>query len=290
MTYIGRFAPSPSGALHFGSLIAAIGSYLQAKKNNGKWLVRMEDIDPPREVKGAADNILRTLEAFGLHWDDTVLYQHTRYEAYQAQLENWLYSQEAYYCSCTRKQIQEIGGLYKGKCRTLGLHAGNCAMRIRIDNPVLTFEDRKHGTISLDPDMATEDFIVKRRDGLFAYNLAVVLDDIYQGVTEVVRGADLIEPTGRQVSLYQKLEAVKVNYLHLPLALNHQGNKLSKQNHASAIDKHDPAPAIAAALDFLGHRIPDELQGAAVSELLAWARTYWDIDRLPKQISVNTAF
>ncbi len=290
MTYIGRFAPSPSGALHFGSLVAALGSYLQAKKNNGKWLVRMEDIDPPREIKGAADDILRTLDAFGLHWDDTVLYQHTRYEAYQAQLESWLDSQEAYYCACTRKQIQEIGGIYQGRCRNLGLNNEGCAIRLRMDNPVLTFHDIKHGTISLDPGMAAEDFIVKRRDGLFAYNLAVVLDDIYQGVTEVVRGADLIEPTGRQVSLYQKLGAVKVSYLHLPLALNHQGNKLSKQNHAPAIDKHDPAPAIAAALDFLGHSIPDELQGAPVSELLAWARIYWDIDRLPKQISVNTAF
>lgn len=290
MQYIGRFAPSPSGPLHFGSLVAALGSYLQAKANNGKWLVRIEDIDPPREVAGAADAILNTLEAYGLHWDDSLLYQHNRYEAYQAQIDTWLAAGEAYYCQCTRRQIKDAGGLYPGTCRHRTLDKEGSAVRVCIDNPVTEFVDIKHGTLSLDPAMAAEDFIIKRRDGLFAYNLAVVLDDIYQGVTEVVRGADLIEPTGRQVSLYQKLGAPQVSYLHLPLALNADGNKLSKQNHAPAIDNAHPGPAMEAALTFLGHPPPKELHGAPVAELLWWGIENWQISKLPSKTEVITAF
>lgn len=290
MQYIGRFAPSPSGPLHFGSLIAALGSYLQARANNGKWLVRIEDIDPPREVAGAADAILKTLEAYGLHWDDSLLYQHDRYDAYQAQIDAWLATGEAYYCQCTRRQIKDAGGLYPGTCRHRTLGNEGSAVRVCIDNPVTEFVDIKHGVMSLDPAMAAEDFIIKRRDGLFAYNLAVVLDDIYQGITEVVRGADLIEPTGRQVSLYQKLGASQVSYLHLPLALNSDGNKLSKQNHAPAIDNVRPGPAMEAALTFLGHPPPKELHGAPVTDLLQWGIENWQISKLPSKTEVITAF
>ncbi|WP_407331412.1 tRNA glutamyl-Q(34) synthetase GluQRS [Enterovibrio sp. 27052020O] len=290
MQYVGRFAPSPSGPLHFGSLIAALGSYLQARANQGRWLVRIEDIDPPREVEGSADAILHTLDAYGLHWDDKVLYQHTRYDAYQSQIETWLTNGNAYYCQCTRRQIKDAGGIYPGTCRQRSLDSEHSAVRICIDNPVCEFIDVKHGAIKLDGAMASEDFIIKRRDGLFAYNLAVVLDDIFQGVTEVVRGADLIEPTGRQVSLYQKLGASPVSYLHLPLALNADRNKLSKQNHAPAIDNANPGPALEAALAFLGHPIPVDLHGAKVEELLLWGIENWQINKLPAATEVITAF
>ncbi|CZF78152.1 tRNA glutamyl-Q(34) synthetase GluQRS [Grimontia marina] len=290
MQYIGRFAPSPSGPLHFGSLVAALGSYLQAKAHQGKWLVRIEDIDPPREVGGAVDAILKTLDAYGLHWDDGILYQHDRYDAYQAQIERWLTNGDAYFCQCTRRQIKDAGGIYPGTCRHRTLDAEGSAVRVCLDNPVTEFVDVKHGVMQLDPAMAAEDFIIKRRDGLYAYNLAVVMDDIHQGITEVVRGADLIEPTGRQVSLYQKLGAPQVSYLHLPLALNADGNKLSKQNHAPAIDNTHPGPALEAALAFLGHPVPAELKGAPVEELLLWGEKNWQISKLPNETEVITAF
>lgn len=292
MQYIGRFAPSPSGALHFGSLVTALGSYLQAKSQGGKWLVRIEDIDPPREVKGAAAAILSSLEAFGLEWDDSVLYQHTRLDAYQAQIDSWLSKNQAYYCNCSRKQIKEMGGIYQAHCRNL--HQKPCqdafSIRLTLDEPITSFEDLHLGLQQLNPEMASEDFIIKRRDGLFAYNLAVVLDDIYQGVTEVVRGADLIEPTGRQMSLYKKLHKAPVRYLHLPLALNQEGHKLSKQNHARPIDSKKPASTLASALAFLGHPLPKELEGAPVTQSLQWAKKEWQLTRVPKTSSVITAF
>ncbi len=292
MQYIGRFAPSPSGALHFGSLVTALGSYLQAKSQAGKWLVRIEDIDPPREVKGAAANILSSLEAFGLEWDDSVLYQHTRLDAYQAQIDDWLSKSQAYYCNCSRKEIKEMGGIYQANCRKLNQipHQGAFAIRLTLDEPISSFEDLHLGLQQLNPAMAAEDFIIKRRDGLFAYNLAVVLDDIYQGITEVVRGADLIEPTGRQMSLYKKLHKAPVRYLHLPLALNHEGHKLSKQNHARPIDVKNPASTLAAALAFLGHPLPKDLEGAPVSLSLQWAKKEWQLAKVPKTSSVITAF
>ncbi|MFD2178752.1 tRNA glutamyl-Q(34) synthetase GluQRS [Veronia pacifica] len=288
--YIGRFAPSPSGPLHFGSLIAALGSFLQARANGGQWLVRIEDIDPPREVAGSASAILRTLEAYQLQWDRDVLYQSNRTEAYQHQIDQWLLSGEAYYCQCTRRQIKDSGGIYRGTCRHRVLGPDGSGVRLMIDSPVTTFSDLRHGDITLDKAMAAEDFIIKRRDGLFAYNLAVVLDDIYQGVTEVVRGADMIEPTGRQRALYHKLGAAPVSYLHLPLALNSKGHKLSKQNHAPAIDNRHPGPALEAALAFLELPVPVELSGASVSELLEWAVTNWQPMRLPAETEVITAF
>lgn len=290
MPYIGRFAPSPSGPLHFGSLVAAVGSYLQAKAQHGKWLVRIEDIDPPREVAGSAASILRTLEAYGLHWDDSVLYQSTRLDAYQAQIEQWLQQGDAYYCQCTRQQIKALGGIYNGQCRHQQLNGQHCAVRIAIDNPVVQFNDVKRGNIRLNPSLCAEDFIIKRRDGLFAYNLAVVMDDIYQNVNQVVRGADLIEPTGRQLALYQKLAAPPPSYLHLPLALNRDGSKLSKQNHAPAIGSDNPSDLLEQALTFLGHPVPHELQGAKTTELLAWATANWRIAQLPETGMVISTF
>jgi glutamyl-Q tRNA(Asp) synthetase len=249
--YTGRFAPSPSGELHFGSLIAALGSYLQARAKNGIWHVRIEDIDPPREVPGAADTILRQLERYGLHWDGEVLWQSQRHEAYREHLA-WLHEQGlCYYCTCTRARIHAVGGIYDGHCRDLRLPAQDAALRIRQTRPVLEFYDQLRGTLVADEPVAREDFIIHRRDGLFAYNLAVVVDDRFQGVSEIVRGADLIEPTVRQISLYQHFGWQAPDYLHLPLALNAEGNKLSKQNHAPALPEGDPRPEIIRALMFL---------------------------------------
>lgn len=289
-SYIGRFAPSPSGPLHFGSLVAALGSYLQAKKHQGKWLLRIEDIDPPREVPGSADSILTTLEAFGLEWDGDVLYQSKRESDYQAQITQWLDSGQAYYCQCTRKQIKAAGGYYPGTCRALGLSGEHTAVRLHTDAVITEFQDKLHGTLTIPRPLAEEDFIIKRRDGLYAYNLAVVLDDIHQGVTEVVRGADLIEPTGRQIALYQLLGEHQVSYVHLPLALNSEGNKLSKQNHASAVDNHTPKPALLAALNFLGLHFHPEWQLESLDTILEQAVDDWSLELVPRQTEVTTAF
>ncbi|WP_299129985.1 tRNA glutamyl-Q(34) synthetase GluQRS [uncultured Vibrio sp.] len=285
MNYIGRFAPSPSGPLHFGSLVAALGSYFQAKSNQGKWLVRMEDLDPPREMAGAADLILKTLEAYHLSWDGEVVYQSQRHDMYQAQVDQWVADKQAYYCQCTRKQIKALGGFYNGHCRHAGLiDSGEQAVRLCMDYPVESFDDVRHGTIQIPKALAEEDFIIKRRDGLFAYNLAVVLDDIDQGVTEVVRGADLIEPTGRQISLYKTLKQKTVSYLHLPLATDSLGNKLSKQNHATAIDLDNPKPTLLNAMQFLGFTIPEAICEASVDEILLWGCQQWNVSQLPDSL------
>lgn len=280
--YIGRFAPSPSGELHFGSLIAALGSYLQARASQGKWLVRIEDIDPPREVPGAADTILRQLEHYGLHWDGDVLWQSQRHEAYRERLA-WLSAQRlSYNCTCTRARIQSVGGVYDGHCRTLNLPAENAAVRLLQRAPVTRFHDRLSGEIRADELLACEDFIIHRRDGLFAYNLAVVVDDHLQGVTEIVRGADLVEPTVRQISLYHQFGWTAPDYIHLPLAVNAQGVKLSKQNHAPALPDGDPRPVLIDALRFLNQNVTNEWQDLRIDELLKIAIANWTLAAVPK--------
>ncbi len=291
MSYIGRFAPSPSGPLHFGSLIAALGSYLQAKSQQGKWLVRIEDLDPPREMPGASQLILQTLEAYGLHWDGEVVYQSQRHSLYQAQIDNWLASGEAYYCQCTRKQIKAAGEYYQATCRNKDIqNSQQCAVRLHLNHPVTHFYDQKHGQIVIPEALAQEDFIIKRRDGLFAYNLAVVLDDIAQGITEVVRGADLIEPTGRQISLYHQLQQQPVSYLHLPLAINPDGNKLSKQNHATGIDQAAVKTTLLMALQFLGFTLPIDFNDANIGQMLTWASQHWSLDLLPSSYQQASPF
>ena len=280
--YIGRFAPSPSGELHFGSLIAALGSYLQARANNGIWRVRIEDIDPPREVPGAAETILHQLEHYGLNWDGDVLWQSQRHDAYREHLA-WLHAQGlSYYCTCTRARIQSAGGVYDGHCRHLNLGPENAAVRLLQHSPVTHFNDFLLGEIHADKRLANEDFIIHRRDGLFAYNLAVVVDDHFQGVTEIVRGADLIEPTVRQISLHNVFGWDVPDYIHLPLALNAQGNKLSKQNHAPALPNGDPRPVLIDALRFLNQNVTSEWQDFGLDELLETAIDNWVLSAVPK--------
>lgn len=285
--YVGRFAPSPSGDLHFGSLIAALGSYLQARAQRGRWLVRIEDIDPPREVAGSASRILSALEHYGLYWDSEVLYQSQRHDAYHATLD-WLQQQDrSYHCCCTRSRIQQIGGIYDGHCRNLQLGSPGAALRLRQSNPVYAFEDRLQGKLHADPALAQEDFIIRRRDGLFAYNLAVVIDDDFQGVTEIVRGADLIEPTVRQIALYQHLQAPVPEYVHLPLALGNNGLKLSKQNHAPALPLNDPRPVLIEALKFLHQPQPESWQDLDLHMLLSWAVKHWQLENVPRQQAIT---
>ncbi|MEN4768699.1 tRNA glutamyl-Q(34) synthetase GluQRS [Duffyella gerundensis] len=282
-TCTGRFAPSPSGELHFGSLIAALGSYLDARAQHGRWLVRIEDIDPPREVPGAASAILQQLDHYGLHWDGEVLWQSQRHEAYREALR-WLQQhRQSYFCRCSRSRIQQTGGYYDGHCRDAGYGPENAALRLRQHHPVYQFHDLLRGDVVADAALAQEDFIIHRRDGLFAYNLAVVVDDHFQGVTEVVRGADLIEPTVRQIALYEQFSWPAPAWLHLPLALNPDGNKLSKQNHAPPLPTGDPRPTLVNALRFLGQTVSTGWLDLSLSQLLEQAIAVWDRRSIPRQ-------
>lgn len=286
---IGRFAPSPSGELHFGSLIAALGSYLSARAQQGRWLVRIEDIDPPREMPGAASTILYQLEHYGLHWDGDVLWQSTRHDAYREALA-WLQQhRQSYYCTCTRSRIQQIGGYYDGHCRDLHLGPAQAALRLRQHAPVYQFQDRLRGPLVVNRQLAEEDFIIHRRDGLFAYNLAVVVDDHFQGVTEIVRGADLIEPTVRQIALYHQFGWSVPAYLHLPLASDQQGHKLSKQNHAPALPGGDPRPVLVQALRFLGQPVSAGWRDEPLETLLQRAVTTWDSCLIPPENALKAA-
>lgn len=280
--YRGRFAPSPSGPLHFGSLVAAVASYLDAKAHHGKWLVRMEDIDTPRVVAGSDTLILKTLEAYGLHWDENVEYQSQRHSIYQATLSELVQQKCAYGCECTRKQIKLLGGFYNNHCRNKGISLNNNAIRIKQTHPTTEFDDLIKGAVQVDAHFAKEDFIIKRRDNLFAYQLVVVLDDIEQGITHIVRGADLVEPTVRQISLFQQLKSPVPAFAHIPLAVAEPGFKLSKQNHAPSIDLLNPLPNLMQAFDFLG--LPDNHQARfeSCTDALQWAVQNWHINHVPK--------
>jgi glutamyl-Q tRNA(Asp) synthetase len=232
--YRGRFAPSPTGPLHFGSLVAALGSYLDAKAHSGEWLVRIEDIDAPRTVPGAADDILRTLERFGLEWDGPVLYQSSRLEAYQAALEDLRRRDLVFPCGCSRK---DVGDRYPGTCRDgIRGRVDMASWRFRVPDEIVSFEDRRLGPQHQNVYDYVGDFVLKRADGLFAYQLAVVVDDAYQGITDIVRGEDLLDSTARQLLLQRALGLTQPHYTHLPVVLNEAGQKLSKQTGATALD------------------------------------------------------
>lgn len=291
--YRGRFAPSPTGPLHFGSLIAAVGSYLEAHRHGGQWLVRMEDIDPPREMPGAADGILRTLEAYGFAWDGPVLYQSWRAEAYQAVLEQLKRDGLLYPCACTRREIADsalagIEGLvYPGTCRH-GLPPGReaRAWRLRVEDAEIIFDDAIQGRQRQNLARDIGDFVLQRADGLYAYQLAVVVDDAQQGITHVVRGSDLLDSTPRQIALQQCLGYAQPAYAHLPVAANAAGEKLSKQTQAQALDPTRPVAALWQALNFLGQQPPAELQTVSLDEVWAWARAHWRLAAVPARRSI----
>ncbi len=296
--YRGRFAPSPTGPLHFGSLVAALGSWLDARAARGDWLLRIEDLDRARAQPGAADAILRALDAVGLVHDGAVEWQSRRMDLYADAMARLRADGACFACACSRREVadswarhhpgaqaaQAAGELvYPGTCRD-GLPPGRepRAWRLRVGEARIAFEDRIQGRI--DQSLADEvgDFVLLRADGFVAYQLAVVVDDAAQGITDVVRGADLLGSTARQVLLQQRLGCPPLRYAHLPVAVNAAGEKLSKQTLAPALDPEQAAVALQAAMDFLGHRPPGELRGASVRDLLEWGVAHWDVRRVPR--------
>ncbi|WP_066966575.1 tRNA glutamyl-Q(34) synthetase GluQRS [Microbulbifer sp. Q7] len=267
--YTGRFAPSPTGPLHFGSLVCALGSYLDAVAHGGHWLVRMEDLDPPREMPDAAARILKSLDAHGLHAHAPVQWQSRRHARYQEALEQLRQDNRVYPCSCTREQVRKAGGHRRENCvGNLGEHA----LRFHCAGATETFVDIWQGQQA---QSIAEDPILKRKDGLYAYQLAVVVDDIAQQVSCVVRGADLLDCTGVQLQLFRALGAEPPQFGHLPLVMNEGGQKLSKQNHATALDDTRAARNLCQALQFLGFHLPAELAEQAPRQILAWACARW---------------
>ncbi|WP_417666709.1 tRNA glutamyl-Q(34) synthetase GluQRS [Pseudidiomarina sp.] len=278
--YCGRFAPTPSGPLHFGSLLAALASYLDARACGGHWYVRIEDIDEPRAVSGADQLILEQLKQHELHWDGDIWYQSRRTEIYQAALQHLTDQQLTYRCECSRKQIKALGPFYTGVCRDKNLRSENTAVRFKNDRPVLSFEDQLLGHIDIEPEFAAEDFVLFRRDGLFTYQLAVVIDDIEQGITDIVRGEDLLTASSWQLNLWRYFTDRTPKFKHVPLALDEHGNKLSKQNHAPALDKDCVTAQLNAAMQFLGLQ-PDT--NLAPADLVASAVTQWRARYFPER-------
>lgn len=281
--YRGRFAPSPSGPLHFGSLITALASFLDARKHRGQWLVRMEDLDPPREQPGAADLILQSLEDHHLFWDESVLYQSQRHDAYEnclreLQQKNWIYA-----CDCSRQLLQQDQGIYQGRCRNRQTDIQSpFALRLKLyDLPDITtadelvFDDLIQGKQIQNLRTQAGDIILKRRDGFYAYQLAVVLDDIDQNITHIIRGRDLLDVTARQIFFFQLLQKPVPIFGHLPLALMPNGQKLSKQNQAPAIESNKAALNLWNALVFLGQNPPADLKDALPVDILDWAIEHW---------------
>ncbi|HWR78432.1 MAG TPA: tRNA glutamyl-Q(34) synthetase GluQRS [Thiobacillus sp.] len=291
--YVGRFAPSPTGPLHAGSLAAAVASWLDARAADGRWLLRMEDLDYPRCEPGAADAILHQLDAYGLHWDGAVLYQTQRDDAYAEALATLQAIGALYPCACTRSQLAQAPRnhegeiVYPGTCRN-GLPAGAVARawRVRVPDVSPHFHDRIHGDLQQNLAHEVGDFIVRRADGLFAYQLAVVVDDAFQGITHVVRGADLLWNTPRQIYLQSLLGLPTPSYAHVPLITNAAGQKLSKQTLAPALPETGRGAVLARALAALGHPPPVELAGTEPAELLAWASAHWHIESVPTRPAV----
>lgn len=282
MTYIGRYAPSPTGPLHFGSLVAAVGSYLDARAHGGRWFLRIEDLDKPREMAGAADGILKTLDTYGFRWDGEVIYQDRRRASYDSALIQLLRAGAVFPCACSRSEIADSsvrgvdGPIYPGTCRG-GLPPGRStrALRLRVPDETLAFEDGLQGAHEQNLARDIGDFIVRRTDGSHAYQLAVVVDDAHQGISHVVRGADLLLSTPRQLLLQRLLGLPTPRYLHLPVAVNQAGEKLSKQSSAAALDERSPGLVLWQALQFLRQAPPAALQRASIDELWRWAIAHW---------------
>ncbi|WP_442900314.1 tRNA glutamyl-Q(34) synthetase GluQRS [Geoalkalibacter sp.] len=292
---VGRFAPSPTGPLHLGSLVAAVGSYCLARCRGGRWLVRIEDLDAPRVVPGAADDILRTLEAFGLQWDGEILWQSRRAAHYEAALERLRAKGLVFDCACSRREILasaphagEEGAVYPGTCRA-GLPPGRRprALRLRVPRRTLCVADGLMGLQEQHLADAVGDFVLRRADGLFAYQLAVVVDDAASGVNQVVRGADLLGSTPRQFYLCECLDVAPPRYFHLPLALGPDGEKLSKRQGAVSVAQGAaPSVLLRRVLAFLGQPVPPEAAGEKPADLLAWAAAHFDETRIPRRSAV----
>lgn len=292
---IGRFAPSPTGPLHFGSLVSALASYLSARSSNGRWLVRIEDVDTPRTVAGSACAILHLLERLALHWDGPVVCQSNRTSLYHAAFERLKDANLVYPCTCSRAEIAShsptaIAGVYPGWCRNGPRSPERVpAWRLRTPDSVIAFNDRFQGVIHQAVAQASGDFVVLRSDGLFAYQLAVVVDDACQGVTEVVRGADLLDSTARQIHLLHCLGLTTPQYGHVPLAVTPGGHKLSKREQAPMLDPAQGAGALVAALEFLGQRPAPGLERATPATVVEWALEHWKPAAVPPATAIEAA-
>lgn len=281
---MGRFAPSPTGPLHFGSLVAAVASYLQARVHDGRWLVRIEDIDPPREQPGATDLILTALEAYGFDRDGDVIYQSSNAGAHESALESLLDNSLAYHCGCSRKDLADaprsaLGTIYPGTCRN-GCNKTETAVRIRTDDAPISFEDGLQGRQTQRLESQSGDFIIKRRDGLIAYQLAVVVDDELEGITEVVRGIDIMDSTARQIWLQQLLAYQTPDYIHIPVVTHPDGDKLSKLTGAPGIPLDEVRPMLVMALRALRQTPPADLVDSSLPDIWRWAMQNWKLEPL----------
>ena len=287
--YCGRFAPSPTGPLHFGSLVAAVGSYLDAKFNDGQWVVRIEDLDRQREIKGAASHILHILEALGMEWDGQVVYQSQRLAHYQAALDELNQRDLIYSCVCSRKEIADSsivginGPIYPGTCSGDSIFTKDVrTLRVRTHHEPIIFEDFLRGLYIQNLKQEIGDFILRRADGIYAYQLAVVVDDAQQGITHVVRGADLLDSTPRQIFLQQLLGYDTPHYMHLPVVINTAGEKLSKQTRAPAIELSCALMYLVQAMRFLGQNPPAEIAQGDIASFWRWAKKNWRIQQIPR--------
>ncbi|MFK3794250.1 tRNA glutamyl-Q(34) synthetase GluQRS [Pseudomonas piscis] len=288
-SYIGRFAPTPSGYLHFGSLVAALASYLDARAVGGRWLLRMEDLDPPREEPGAQAAILKALESYGFEWDGEMIRQSERHDAYAQVLDRLFNQGLAYACTCSRKQLESYQGIYPGLCRNLGHPQDDAAIRLRVPELEYHFIDRVQGQFRQHLGREAGDFVIRRRDGLYAYQLAVVLDDAWQGITDIVRGADLLDSTPRQLYLQELLGLPQPRYLHVPLITQPDGHKLGKSYRSPPLAEDQAPPLLLRALRALGQNPPAELDGASVAEIMQWGTRHWDATLIPRTLSVPEA-
>jgi len=290
--YVGRFAPSPTGPLHFGSLLTAVASYLEARRHQGRWLVRIEDIDPPREQAGASEQIVAALERYGFEWDGPLVYQSASDRQHREAIDTLFDSGLAYRCGCSRKDLADVprgplGRIYPGTCRD-GSDANETATRVRTNDEPITFDDGLQGSQSLRLESESGDFVVLRRDNLVAYQLAVAIDDDLQEITEIVRGIDLMDSTPRQIWLQQCLGLHTPAYQHIPVAVHADGSKLSKLTGAEGITLTSVEPVLVAALDSLGQQPPAELYDASLGEIWAWAGQHWQIDVLRGLTAIST--
>ncbi|WP_028683406.1 tRNA glutamyl-Q(34) synthetase GluQRS [Pseudomonas chlororaphis] len=288
-SYIGRFAPTPSGHLHFGSLVAALASYLDARAAGGRWLLRMEDLDPPREEPGAQAAILKALESYGFEWDGEMVRQSERHAAYAEVLDRLFNLGLAYACTCSRKQLEPYHGIYPGLCRNAGHSQEDAAIRLRVPELEYRFTDRVQGELRQHLGRDVGDFVIRRRDGLYAYQLAVVLDDAWQGVTDIVRGADLLDSTPRQLYLQELLGLPQPRYLHVPLITQPDGHKLGKSYRSPPLAADQATPLLLRALRALGQKTDSEMVHASPREVLSWGIEHWDALLIPRTLSVPEA-
>ncbi|MBD3656055.1 tRNA glutamyl-Q(34) synthetase GluQRS [Marinobacter sp.] len=282
--YRGRFAPSPTGPLHFGSLVTALASFLEARIRSGTWLVRIEDLDPLREPADAADRILHSLQVHQLISDEPIRFQSRRHAAYHAAIASLISQHKAYRCRCSRKQLLAHGGRHPDHCRTAHLSDSGtpCAIRFALEDERSEWQDELLGPQHQWVRPELDDPVLLRKEGFFAYQLAVVVDDIDQGITDVVRGSDLLGMTAQQQQLFRALGHQPPRWLHIPVILNAAGQKLSKQNQAPALDDTTPAANLTDALQALGQQPPAELRSCTPAEILAWAVRHWRRDAIPR--------